>query len=172
MLGSYTGEYPKIAAGAGNRDTRLETPQRLTVQTPAPARGTYVRLSRDPWGGPERTTSHSRLQKGVAGRENSIFLVGCAHSRPTKASRIRIGCSYTQGCVTAPHIVCSDGRLCTSWVGGHGPSGHTCESPVTYVKQTKQTNKERSIWTRVRGRTIFSRRCSASCPRNSLPPSV
>ena len=59
--------YPKIAAGVG--DTRLETPQRLTVQTPAPARGTHVRLSCDPWGGPERTTSHSRFQKGVAGRE-------------------------------------------------------------------------------------------------------
>ena len=71
MLGSYTGMYPKIAAGVG--DTRLETPQRLTVQTPAPARGTRVRLSRDPWGGPERTTSHSRFQKGVAGREKFIF---------------------------------------------------------------------------------------------------
>ena len=140
MLGSYTGMYPKIAAGVG--DTRLETPQRLTVQTPAPARGTCVRLSRDPQGGPDRTTCRSRFQKGVASRENSIFLVGRAHSRPTKASRIRIGCSYTQGCVTAPHIVCSDGRLCTSWVGGHGPGGHNCESPVTLVKQTNKTNKQ------------------------------
>ena len=31
MLGSYTGEYPKIAAGVG--DTRLETPQRLCADT-------------------------------------------------------------------------------------------------------------------------------------------
>ena len=50
--------YPKIAAGVG--DTRLATPQRLTVQTPAPARGTRVRLSCDPQGGPDCTTSHSR----------------------------------------------------------------------------------------------------------------
>ena len=71
MLGSYTGEYPKIAAGVGN--TRLETPQRLTVQPPAPARGTCVRLSCDPQGGPDRTTSHSRFQKGVAGREKIYF---------------------------------------------------------------------------------------------------
>ena len=76
MLGSYTGEYPKIAAGVGN--TRLETPQRLTVQTPAPARGTYVRLSRDPWGGPERTTSRSRLQKGEAGQEK-LFSLSAMH---------------------------------------------------------------------------------------------
>ena len=67
--------YPKIAAGVG--DTRLATPQRLIVQIPAPARGTRVRLSCDPWGGPERTTSHSRFQKGVAGREN--FSLSAVH---------------------------------------------------------------------------------------------
>ena len=71
MLGSYTGMYPKIAAGVG--DTRLATPQRLIVQIPAPARGTRVRLSCDPPGGPDRTTGHSRFQTGVAGREKFIF---------------------------------------------------------------------------------------------------
>ena len=140
MLGSYTGEYPKIAAGVGN--TRLETPQRLTVQTPAPARGTYVRLSRDPRGGPERTTSRSRLQKGVVNRENYIFLVGYAHSRPAKASCIRIGCSCARGCVIAPYNVRSEGRPCNSLGRGTWATWPYWRVAGHASKTNKQTNKK------------------------------
>ena len=133
--------YPKIAAGVG--DTRLATPQRLTVQIPAPARGTRVRLSCDPWGGPERTTSHSRFQKGEAGQE-FFLLAGHAHSRPAKASSRRIGCSCARGYFAVPYNVRSDGRPCTSLGRGTWATWPYCESPVTQVKQTnKQTNKPR-----------------------------